>query len=202
MQLLRRHAAAFPEPVRPELESLLTREAELVERVRGVASRAIRTDRIRIHGDYHLGQVLYTGKDFVIIDFEGEPARPLGERRLKRSCLRDAAGMLRSFQYAAYSGLVQQAQRGVIGGDPESLRAAEPCARAWYTLVGGAFLRAYLGALGGSALLPAEGRDTALLLEVFMLDKALYEIGYELNSRPSWAWIPLRGLAQLLENAA
>lgn len=218
LQLLRRRAADFPASLRRELESLTAREADLMARAQALTARPIRTMRIRVHGDYHLGQVLWTGKDFVIIDFEGEPARPLGERRLKRSCLSDVAGMLRSYQYAAYSGLVQQGQRGVIGIDTGALRAAEPPARVWYSLMGAAFLRSYLETMvrggggpadgeangrrgGGAGLLPADSADTALLLEVFMLEKALYEIGYELNSRPEWAWIPLRGLTQLLESA-
>src|SRR5690242_16711580 len=82
---------------RPELQELLARESDLHEQVRRVLNGKIDAQRIRVHGDYHLGQVLYTGKDFVIIDFEGEPARPLSERRLKRTALRDVAGMLRSF---------------------------------------------------------------------------------------------------------
>jgi maltose alpha-D-glucosyltransferase/alpha-amylase len=146
--------------------------------------------RIRVHGDYHLGQVLYTGKDFVIIDFEGEPARPLSERRIKRSPLRDVAGMLRSFHYAAYTVFATRvaAERGAL----------EPWAQFWYEWVGSAFLRAYLHRAGDAAFLPRAREELATMLRVYLLEKAVYEVGYELNNRPDWTWIPLRAITQLL----
>ena len=153
----------------------------------------------RIHGDYHLGQVLFTGSDFVIIDFEGEPARPLEERRKKRSPLQDVAGMLRSFHYAAYAPLLQQEN----GERPsrEELRAWVKCAQYWQKWVSAAFLKAYLEVSENSIVIPQEREELALLLDLYLLDKAIYELGYELNNRPTWVRIPLDGISQLLQPA-
>jgi maltose alpha-D-glucosyltransferase/alpha-amylase len=170
---------------------VLALEADVDRRLRSVLARRLDTTRIRCHGDYHLGQVLYTGKDFVVIDFEGEPARSLSERRLKRSPLRDVAGMLRSFHYAVHTALEGERVRGLAG---EVLQAA---ARSWYVWVAAGFLRAYLDAAPG--LVPKSRAEQQLLLEVFMLDKALYELGYELNTRPDWVGVPLRGIIEILE---
>jgi maltose alpha-D-glucosyltransferase/alpha-amylase len=138
--------------------------------------------------------VLYTGKDFVIIDFEGEPARPLSERRIKRSPLRDVAGMLRSFHYASYAARFGQ----VAGVRPEDLDALDPLARFWYLWVSVAFLKAYLGVALQAGFLPQAREDLKVLLEAHLLEKALYELAYELNNRPDWVRIPLHGMLQLL----
>lgn len=148
--------------------------------------------RIRCHGDYHLGQVLVTEGDVVILDFEGEPARALEDRRQKTSPLRDVAGMLRSFSYAALTGLEAATQTR-----PEDVDRLAPWAALWETWVSAVFLRAYLTATGGAGLVPSDSNDLDILLHAFMVDKALYELGYELNNRPEWAHIPLTGLLQL-----
>jgi maltose alpha-D-glucosyltransferase/alpha-amylase len=148
--------------------------------------------RIRCHGDYHLGQVLINEGDVVIIDFEGEPARPLAERRAPCSPLRDVAGMLRSFSYAALTGLGAATQ-----ARPEDVERLAPWADLWETWVSAAFLRAYLAATRGAAFLPPSTDDFDALLQVFLVDKALYELAYELNSRPDWVHIPLAGLLRL-----
>jgi maltose alpha-D-glucosyltransferase / alpha-amylase len=166
---------------------------------RGPATRGMRASRIRNHGDYHLGQVLWTGKDFVIIDFEGEPLRSVGERRLKRSPLRDAAGMVRSFDYAAWSGLrnhwallppEQHASR------EKHLRGA----RTWGAWLGREFVRAYVARARELRpdLIPPTVAEVELLLRAWLLEKALYEVRYELNSRPQWVDIPLRAVIELL----
>jgi maltose alpha-D-glucosyltransferase/alpha-amylase len=151
----------------------------------------------RIHGDYHLGQVLYTGSDFVIIDFEGEPARPLEERRKKRSPLQDVAGMLRSFHYAAYAPLLQQDSGKKLS--EEDLQALGHWARYWQRWVSAIFLKTYLDVAGNSIFIPPGSEELGLLLDLLLLDKAVYELGYELNNRPSWVRIPLDGISQLLE---
>jgi maltose alpha-D-glucosyltransferase/alpha-amylase len=151
------------------------------------------TSKIRVHGDYHLGQVLWAEGDFYILDFEGEPARPLEQRRAKQSPLRDVAGMLRSFSYAAYAGLFAHAS-----ARPDAFGRLEPWARIWQTWTSGAFLRGYLGATEGALFLPADATQRELLLRFFMLDKALYELNYELNNRPDWVRIPLWGIFDLL----
>jgi maltose alpha-D-glucosyltransferase/alpha-amylase len=145
--------------------------------------------RIRCHGDYHLGQVIVTEGDVMILDFEGEPDRPLAARRAKSSPLRDVAGMLRSFSYAALTGL-----GAATATRHEDLERLAPWADLWETWVSAACLRAYLHATQGASFLPARAADTETLLQLFMRDKALYELGYELNNRPDWAHIPLAGL--------
>jgi maltose alpha-D-glucosyltransferase/alpha-amylase len=147
--------------------------------------------RIRCHGDYHLGQVLVTEGDVMIIDFEGEPARPLDERRAKCSPLRDVAGMVRSFSYAALTAIGAATETR-----PEDVKRLAPWAELWETWVSAAFLRAYLAATRGAAFLPPP-RDFEVLLRACVLDKALYELAYELNNRPAWVHIPLAGIMQL-----
>ena len=144
----------------------------------GAGGRVIRT-----HGDYHLGQTMLSDRGWVILDFEGEPARPLPERRLKRSPLRDVAGMLRSFSYAAAGARLL---RGVAV--PEDW---EPQARA-------TFLEGYYDRVEPSLLPPGEA-PTRQLLAVFELEKAVYELRYELNNRPDWVSIPVAGILRMLE---
>src|SRR3569832_1395144 len=140
--------------------------------------------RIRHHGAYHLGQGLYTGKDFLIIDFEGPPARPLSERLIKRSPLRDVAGMLRSFSYAARAVLF-----GKVSGSsvrPQDIAVLEAWTRYFCGYVSALFLREYLRVAAKAPFVPHERKDLEVLLGVFMLEKAFYELGYELNHRPDW----------------
>ena len=165
---------------------------ELVESVGDDAG-----ERIRHHGDYHLGQVLRSAAgDFFVIDFEGEPARPLEERRRKHSPLRDVAGMLRSFAYAAAT--LAQERRGAL--EP---RVLEPRAAQWERAAREAFIRGYQGATGAapaasSRVLPKSRAATDALIGLFETEKVFYELAYELNNRPDWVWIPLRGIARLL----
>jgi maltose alpha-D-glucosyltransferase/alpha-amylase len=145
--------------------------------------------RIRCHGDYHLGQLIVTEGDVMILDFEGEPARPLAERRAKCSPLRDVAGMVRSFSYAALTGL-----GAATATRHEDIERLAPWADAWETWMTAGFLRAYFAATHGAGFLPPRPSDVEALLQLFMLDKVLYELGYELNNRPEWVHIPLAGL--------
>jgi maltose alpha-D-glucosyltransferase/alpha-amylase len=172
--------------------NLLMRREELlrpfdeVQQMRGAGCR------IRCHRDYHLGQVLVTEGDIMIIDFEGEPSRPLAERRAKCSPLRDVAGMLRSFSYAALTGL-----GAATLTRPEDVERLTPWAQLWETWVSSTYLHSYVSATRHSSFLPANGNVLETLLSAFMLDKALYELGYELNNRPDWVHIPLTGLLRL-----
>jgi maltose alpha-D-glucosyltransferase/alpha-amylase len=152
--------------------------------------------RIRTHGDLHLGQVLHTGRDFVFIDFEGEPARPLSERRIKRSALRDVAGMIRSFHYAAYSALFSSAGGPSLQENPSFL---EPWIVFWYLWVVGSFLRSYLEVASATRILPSTREGISVLLDTLVLEKAVYELRYELNNRPEWVKIPIEGILQQLE---
>ncbi len=145
--------------------------------------------KIRHHGDFHLGQVLRTPAGFAILDFEGEPARPLAERRAKHLALRDVAGLLRSFDYAAYAGLFAAG----LAGDP----VAERYALTWEGLVAAAFLDGYLAETRGAPFLPPAGRLLKRAIRFFTLEKAVYELAYELNNRPDWVPIPLQYLLRL-----
>jgi maltose alpha-D-glucosyltransferase/alpha-amylase len=159
-----------------------------------IVQKKIATVKIRTHGDYHLGRVLYTGKDFVIIDFEGEPARPMTERRLKQPALRDVAAMMRSFHYAACGNLILRAAK--LGADIERL---SHWADLWYRYVSGVFLHAYLKTVSGSPVVPAEMGECTAVLRVFLLEKAVYELGYESKNRPDWLMIPVRAIEQMLK---
>ncbi|MDQ3439672.1 MAG: maltose alpha-D-glucosyltransferase [Planctomycetota bacterium] len=184
-------------------EHVLRREPDIMNVFRGPATRGMRASRIRNHGDYHLGQVLWTGKDFVIIDFEGEPLRSVGERRLKRSPLRDVAGMVRSFDYAAWTGLrnhwalLPPEQKT---GRDRHLRGA----RTWGAWLGREFVRAYVTRARELRpdLIPPSVAEVELLLRAWLLEKALYEVRYELNSRPTWVDIPLRAVIEILGPSA
>jgi maltose alpha-D-glucosyltransferase/alpha-amylase len=145
---------------------------------------------IRCHGDYHLGQVLFTGGDFMITDFEGEPARPLAERRMKHPPLVDIAGMIRSFQYVPFAFLKDSGQI-----------PSRWCAF-WSHWACVGFLKGYLGALAGGEFWPQNNEDVGRLLDAYVAEKALYELRYELNNRPDWVDIPLQGLVKMLTMSA
>jgi maltose alpha-D-glucosyltransferase/alpha-amylase len=196
LQLLRRRLKELPEGVREDAQRVLGLEADMLSRTREAFARRIAAVRTRLHGDLHLGQILYTGRDFVIIDFEGEPMRALGERRLKRSPLRDVVGMVRSFQYAGQSALLKRAAGGQVR--PEDARALAPWVRSWESWAAAAFLGSYLRTAGAAPHLPSSREVLAGMLDAFLLEKALYELGYELNNRPDWVQIPLRGILQLM----
>jgi maltokinase len=149
----------------------------------------------RIHGDYHLGQVLRSGQDWIVIDFEGEPARSLEERRRLASPLQDVAGMLRSFDYAAFSPLVLGEDPDTPGPTRDELARFEEPAAAWIEANRNAFLDGYLARAGDSGWLAG---DHELLLRAFELDKAVYEVMYEARHRPPWLQIPLGGIRRLL----
>jgi maltose alpha-D-glucosyltransferase/alpha-amylase len=195
LALLDKKLPDLADAFREEAKEVLAAESEILAREKLLLDRRANAAKIRIHGDYHLGQILYTGKDFVILDFEGEPARPLSERKLKRSALRDVAGMMRSFQYAAYSALWQPAMRS------EDVPFLERWADLWYRQMSSVFLQSYLKATAGAIFIPQNQEDLQVLLEAYLLDKAVYEIGYELNNRPDWVVIPIRGIKHILKSA-
>ncbi|HXT49618.1 MAG TPA: putative maltokinase [Thermoanaerobaculia bacterium] len=196
LRLLRGALPRLPDEERERATELLGARQALLDRVSPLLAGRIDALRLRTHGDLHLGQVLYTGKDFVIIDFEGEPARPITERRHKRSPLRDVAGMVRSFDYVAHTGLAEARRRGVVPA--EQLQLAEAWARYWQRWASALFVRAYLGRAVDAPFLPVGDADRAVLLDALLLEKALYELAYELDHRPEWAGIPLRGVLALL----
>jgi maltose alpha-D-glucosyltransferase/alpha-amylase len=192
---LEKKLSEVPAKFRSEAREVLAAEKEILAREKRLLDRRTNAAKIRIHGDYHLGQLVYTGKDFVILDFEGEPARPLSDRKMKRSALRDVAGMIRSFQYAAYAALWQPAMR------KEDVPFLERWADLWYRQTSSLFLQSYLNTTSGARFIPEDSDDLQVMLEAYLLDKAVYEIGYELNNRPSWVLIPIRGIKDILKSA-
>jgi maltose alpha-D-glucosyltransferase/alpha-amylase len=193
LDLLARRAGTLNDTSREHAEAILAHRVDLLARfdcLRDLDSAGL---RIRIHGDYHLGQVLRTEEDFVILDFEGEPARPIEERRIKQSPLKDVAGMMRSYSYAAYAALF-----AFTTHTPDDYALLEPWADTWQHWAADTFVGAYQTTVKNALLAPS-GAAWRPLLDAFVLDKALYELGYELNNRPDWVSIPVAGIARLLE---
>ena len=191
-ELLKESVSHLPDDVVELAASVLSRRRRILEYLANKKLDGLQAQRIRIHGDFHLGQVLRVKTDFVILDFEGEPARSLAYRRSKQSPLKDVAGMLRSFSYAAHGALINYASR-----HPEGVARLEPWAQLWERVVAAEFLRSYRETASGAKFLPDGPAEFGKLLDLFLLEKALYEIRYELNSRPGWVRIPMLGLLSL-----
>jgi maltose alpha-D-glucosyltransferase / alpha-amylase len=189
---LRHHEVGLSPDTRAVAEGLVPRQDEAVGVFRRIVERAVRGERIRCHGNLHLGQVLRVGDDVVFIDFEGEPGRPLYERRLKRSPLQDAATMIRSFHYAAHAALRSRAKRAC---QPDRVTAL---LRHWQQRVSAVFVETYFGAMEGTGLLPPDTTDAAVLLHAHLLERAYYELGFELDHRSTWVTVPLRDIPALL----
>ncbi|HET7479443.1 MAG TPA: maltose alpha-D-glucosyltransferase [Rubrobacteraceae bacterium] len=192
---LKRRQKKLPEEVRADVERLLEKRKEVEKRIRAVAGEEFEVVKTRHHGDYHLGQVLVVNNDFQIIDFEGEPARPLAERRAKQCPLRDVAGMLRSFNYAARSAFLRvSAERS-----EQHVEVLEAEVAAWERRAREAFMEGYAEGARGAASYPEDPEQARRLVELFTIEKALYEIRYELDNRPDWLGIPVRGILDLIE---
>jgi maltose alpha-D-glucosyltransferase/alpha-amylase len=197
MEELKLALSRLPESVRGDARAALEVQAKVRERYRYLRDHRFTAARIRVHGDYHLGQVLYTGKDFVILDFEGDPGRPLSERRLKRSPLHDVAGMLDSFYHSAHAVLFGQAP-GVVA-KPESLDALEAWAKFWAKTISAEFLAAYLATAGIGELLPRDPAHIRELDRIFLIDLALRKLGFELIHAPERIRIPTHAILELVE---
>ena len=204
-EALKRKLAELDDATADDAALLLTRRREILTRARGIVQLKTAGRRIRIHGDYHLGQTLRTAAssadsdatqgDFVLLDFEGEPARPLGERRHKQSPLKDVAGMLRSFSYAARAALDRFLESEAAQNTPREPSSAR--AHTWENAASNAFLNAWRAAIATRPGLVPPPEEEQMLLNAYMLEKALYELQYELNNRPAWVGIPLSGILQL-----
>jgi maltose alpha-D-glucosyltransferase/alpha-amylase len=192
---LKRNLGRLAPEIRSEAEWVLAAEPEILQQHRRFLDRRFSAMKIRIHGDYHLGQVLFTGKDFILIDFERKTAQAMSERRIKRSPLQDVAGMVRSFHYAAHAALIQHAPLRA-----EDVPYLEPWAEAWYRCCVGVFIHSYLQTVAGAPFMPKEQEEVEAMLSAFVLDRALHELGYELENRPEWVMIPLRGIRRILES--
>lgn len=195
--LLQQQQYLLPGDVQEKARVVMALEQEVRRYFEPLRDRKFTAMRIRCHGNYHLGQVLRVDDDFMISDFEGEPTRSLEERRTRGSPLRDVASMIRSFHYAVYAALFDQRKAGQI---PDTVHAVQDTwARFWYVWVSAIFLRTYIDTVQQSALLNQPCDEFKILLDAYLLEKAFYELGYELNSRPDWVIIPLQGILQLLE---
>ena len=186
----------LPESTAKQARYVLDHASSLMKSVDLLASLNLDATKIRCHGDYHLGQVLRSKQDFIILDFEGEPAKSLIQRRGKQSPIKDVVGMIRSFDYAAFAALFASTKE-----DAKSFERLTPWATSWRSWVSAAFLDAYLRTARGASFLPINPDHLANLLTALTLDKALYELLYELNNRPDWVRIPLQGIASLMEVA-
>ena len=196
LNLLRTKQPQLSADLQAKADDTAKREKDIYKFFSTILNAPIHAVRTRIHGDYHLGQVLYTGSDFVIIDFEGEPARPLADRRAKRSPLQDVAGMMRSFHYAAFAPLLGPLGNAAVSAD--ELKRLAPWAEAWSSWFTAQFLSEYFKTSAGAAYLPSNRNEIDNLLKLHLLEKAIYELSYELNNRPTWVGIPLEGIAGLL----
>jgi maltose alpha-D-glucosyltransferase/alpha-amylase len=187
----------LPEDIQPLAYEVLGREREFLELYELFRRRKVYAERIRCHGYYNLGQVLFTGKDFVLIDFEGDPDRPFSERRIKRSPLRDVASMIRSIHYAAFTAL-----RSETASDPirrQDFQSLMPWATFWSQAVSASFLESYLIEVAALSFLPRQEENVKHLLDAFLLEKMLQEVEGELAFRPSWVDIPLESILRLLD---
>lgn len=193
LKLLQEKCVDLAPDAKPYAERILSHRKTIASRLNALMRAPINARKIRVHGDYHLGQVLFAGNDFIIIDFEGEPMRPIDERRAKRPAFQDLAGMIRSFHYAAHAALLQDSSRS-----KEDLTRLTTFGELWFHETSRAFLKAYLRVAGDAPFVPKSLDERERLLRSFLLAKALYELRYELNNRPDWVRIPLRGVAQIL----
>lgn len=193
-KLLRDNLSRLPEDLTADAEQLLQQEDRLTSLLEPVEPLGARFSKIRVHGDYHLGQVLRVKNDYVIIDFEGEPGRSFAERRAKTSPLKDVAGMLRSFSYVAHAALLSYTNRR-----PDQLGHLSTCAAFWEKQTSSLFFSTYCQNAEGAVFLPQDSASLKRLLDLYLLEKALYELRYEINNRPTWTPIPMRAIAGMMQ---
>jgi trehalose synthase-fused probable maltokinase len=193
INLLKENYARLDENVKLLADDFIGSESTIRHFFEKIGSSKLKSSRIRIHGDYHLGQVLFTGSDYLVIDFEGEPESSITDRKIKHSPLKDVAGMIRSFHYAVCAKLYFSSEtRGV---NPLRLQKA---ADRWYKLITDAYLDAYMHTMGDISAIFGNRTELNFLLQLHLLEKSVYELGYELNGRPDWIRIPLKGIQQVL----
>ncbi len=175
--------------------SILEKREDIIDKILNFDEESLISKRIRIHGDYHLGQVLKKGDDFIILDFEGEPESSIRDRKVKQPPLKDVAGMLRSFHYAVYNNIFEVEKQF-----PDKKARIHEAGHLFYHCISSVFLNAYIKTAMDNSLDIGYQSEISYLLRYHLLEKAVYELGYELNSRPEWAIIPLQGIADLLED--
>jgi maltose alpha-D-glucosyltransferase/alpha-amylase len=178
-QQLRKQMKSLPEEVQPLAKGAIEREKPILEQFGRIVGQKISADRIRCHGDFHLGHALYTGKDFLIVDFDGDPGTSLSSRRVKRSPLADVAAMIHSLQSAASQGVLQLQKTGVV--KPEAAEMWRAIGEFWSQWVSSAFLRGYLGTEGAGVRLPSSGEPLARLLEFHLAQEAIEHLQKEMD---------------------
>jgi len=181
--------------VKADIAAILSNWKSVEKRILRLLPKKPSAAKTRYHGDFHLGQIILAENDWYIIDFEGEPGRPLSERRLKHSPLRDVAGLMRSLSYAAWSSVFRAAE-----SRPEGATAAVLLAEQWESRAAKAFLGGYRESIGECPSFPPDEKTTDSLIKLFMLEKSLYEICYEAANRPGWLRIPIRGVRRILDD--
>jgi len=196
---LRNRLLRMSGPAQDEIRSLVDQEQLVRNRLQALRDERITSTRIRHHGDFHLSHTQFTGNDVVFTDFDGAPDRPLSERRIKRSALRDVACMIRSFHYVSYAVLFGQVP-GIVAA-PEAKSQLEMWAEAWRTWTSAIFLKGYLNAAGAAEFLPQTQRERRILVRSYLIEKCLLEINHELDYRPDWLRIPVRGILDQLKQA-
>lgn len=194
-ELLKRNLIRVPDSIQEGARIMLEDKQLVHDFFNKVLDKPLGGKRIRIHGDYHLGQVLVSGQDLIILDFEGEPDKPHAERRLKYPPLKDVAGMMRSFRYAGYFQLFELEAQGKLEATEKLMQFAD----FWYHYVSRSFLGTYLETMKNSGLIP-EGERLNDMLQVYTFEKAVYEMGYEINNRPDWVVIPLQSLVKFVKH--
>jgi maltose alpha-D-glucosyltransferase/alpha-amylase len=197
LRLLRKQMKSLPPELAPVAERVAGLEPVILQRYHQLIERDFAARRIRVHGDFHLGQVLWTGRDFVFLDFEGDGAKRISARRIKRSPLRDVARMLRSFHHAAYVGLHRHAEFGALVH--ESLPKFEPWVRHWNQAVSRAYVQAYCDGMRASEILPADPDQLRTMLLAYLLDQVMDELGWELRQRSDNVRAPLQAIIYLTE---
>jgi maltose alpha-D-glucosyltransferase/alpha-amylase len=195
-RLLERYARTAPSEIAALAQKALELQPAILDLIRNVFSGRVEAKRIRVHGDCRLEQVLWTGKDFVFIDFKGDPLIPLSERRIKRSPLRDVTSLLRSFHHAAHSGLGHQIERG--GVPPENAAKFAPWITFWTRWSSVTFIQAYFERLGSSNLLPQDENEVRLLLRTYLVYELALELGRELEQPSRRITLPLRGIIEIM----
>ena len=193
LNFLQTICTSLPTTIQTDVDKILHAKDKILAVFEPLKTVPICAMRTRIHGDYQVGQLLFTGTDFVIIDFEGEPATPITERKAKYAVFKDVAGMIRSFQYVAHAPRIQQAT--FKNRDTTMLTL---WAETWYLCIRDCFLESYLTTLGASELVPRDKKSMQLLLTIYLMEKAMYEVCYEVNNRPTWLPIPLYGVVKLI----
>ena len=192
--IIRKEHPDLSELVGIEVKEMSVRRNDVLTFLKRIYSKRLDAVKLRIHGNYHLGQLLLTGKDIVITDFGGDPYKTYSERRLKRSPLRDVTYMMRSFYYTAYEGILRNNHL-----PNDQLKKLVPFSRLWAHYVTGFFLKAYLDGVQGKSFVPEATEDLQMMLQIYLLEKAITDLNHEVKYAPDWAVVPLRIIQSLLQ---